>query len=232
MPSPCVRDLTGQTFGRVTVLKFHASVKQKAHWLCRCSCGTEWTTSGNSLLRGNTQSCGCLHKERAGDANRVHGHSRKARSSYVSWQRMKIRCYNPNTLDYKNYGGRGIRVCSRWSEFANFYADMGERPFRGATIERLDNGKDYGPDNCVWSTRKAQNNNKRNNRLLTAQGVTMTVAQWAEARGIQAGAIHQRLVRSKWTVDQALGFADPPFDPHAHKSYASSRVYKPFPPQA
>ncbi len=227
MGGPTVLDLTGKTFGRATVVKFHAIVKHKAHWLCRCSCGTEWTTSGQTLVRGYTQSCGCLHKERASDANRTHGHSRKARSSYVSWQRMKVRCYNPNTPDYKNYGGRGIRVCRRWKEFANFYADMGERPFRGATIERLDNSKNYGPGNCVWRTRKAQNNNKRNNRLLTSQGVTMTMAQWAEARGIKGGTIHQRLTRSKWTVDQALGFAEPPFDPQAHKSYGS-RTYKPF----
>jgi len=208
--STVVRDLAGKVFGRATVVKFHAIVKHKAHWLCRCSCGTEWSTSGQSLVRGHTQSCGCLHKERASDASRVHGKSRMVRSSYSSWRRMRVRCYNPNTSDYKNYGGRGIRVCPRWDDFTNFFTDMGERPFRGATIERLDNSKDYEPGNCVWRTRKAQNNNKRNNRLITAQGATRTLAQWAEVCGIKSATINMRLIRSKWTAEQALGFESPP----------------------
>jgi hypothetical protein len=230
MGGPAIRDILGRTFGRATVVKFHAIVTHKAHWLCRCSCGTEWTTSGTCLIRGLVQSCGCWQRKRAGDANRVHGMSNKARTSYINWLRMRIRCYNANTKEYKNYGGRGIRVCSRWDDFANFYADMGDRPFRGATIERLDNNKDYGPDNCAWRDRKAQGNNKRNNRLLTSQGVTMTLSQWADARGIQRGTIFLRIKRGRWSIDQALGFEDPPFDPRAHKSYASSRTYKPFNP--
>ena len=226
-----ITDLTGQTFGRATVVKFHTIVKHKAHWLCRCSCGTEWVVSGQSLVRGHTQSCGCYHRMRVGDVFRTHGKSNKGPNSYVNWQRMHVRCYNPNAKEYKNYGGRGIRVCARWKSFANFYADMGERPFPGATIERLKNNENYGPDNCAWRDRTAQANNTRKNIRLTFRGTTMTVPQWAAVRGMKPATLHQRLRRSKWSVAQTLGFQSAPPRHNDHKSYPS-RTYKPFPPIA
>jgi hypothetical protein len=122
---------------------------------------------------------------------------------YGVWAAMLRRCRNPNTKDYPNYGGRGIRVCERWSKFANFYADLGPRPSRNHSIERRENDGNYEPGNCYWATRAEQANNKRNNRLITAHGKTQTLAQWASELRMTPYAITFRL-RSGWNVERAL----------------------------
>jgi len=110
-----------------------------------------------------------------------------------SWRSMVNRCYNSHTEEYKNYGGRGITVCSRWREsFENFLADMGERP-EGMTLDRADNNGNYEPGNCRWATVTEQAHNRRNNRFLTANGETMTMAEWARRLGCNPAAILARL---------------------------------------
>jgi hypothetical protein len=122
--------------------------------------------------------------------------------AYDSWSHMIQRCTNPKSQDWPNYGGRGITICDRWFVFSNFAADMGERPY-GTTLDRKDNEKGYSPDNCKWSTRVEQERNKRSNRRLIVEGVSRTVAEWAELLGIRANTITLRLRRG-WPVERAL----------------------------
>ena len=116
---------------------------------------------------------------------------------------MKTRCSNPRTGYWENYGGRGIRVCTRWKEsFEAFFADVGGIPGPGFTLERIDNAKDYEPGNVRWATRKEQNRNTRTNRMLTFGGKTQCVGAWAEETGL-GGALGARLHRG-WSVERAL----------------------------
>ena len=116
---------------------------------------------------------------------------------------MLQRCLNPNDKRYKDYGARGIGVCERWRSFENFYADMGDRPL-GKTLERHDNGLGYCPENCVWDTPKMQARNRRSNRLITHNGVTMCLAAWEEYLGLPSRIIAKRLDDLGWSVEKAL----------------------------
>ena len=120
------------------------------------------------------------------------------------WRQMRYRCSSPNAPEYKNYGGRGIVVCERWGSFANFYADMGDPPTDKHTLERKDNNKGYGPDNCKWATYKEQLNNRRDNNLVAAYGRTQTVTQWAEEYNLPVTTLRNRLFRAKMPPEEAL----------------------------
>lgn len=119
---------------------------------------------------------------------------------YFIWYAMIRRCENQKSHGYHRYGGRGIRVCDQWLDsFWQFFSDMGPRP-DGGTIERKDNDKGYSPDNCVWASRKRQQNNQSRNHLVTWNGETKTVTQWAEEIGIRANTIIYRLRRG-WPIE-------------------------------
>jgi hypothetical protein len=123
---------------------------------------------------------------------------------------MKQRCYNRNHNSFKDYGGRGISVCERWisvNGFQNFVADMGKRPSREHSIDRIDNNKGYSPENCRWSSRIDQASNKRNNRLLKKEGHAMTVAQWARRLGVPVATLSWR-IQNGWPDEKVLKFDD------------------------
>lgn len=128
--------------------------------------------------------------------------ARQASREYRSWATMIQRCCNCNSSAYKHYGGRGIKVCERWRMFENFLADMGPRP-EGTTLDRSDNDGDYEPGNCVWATRTAQSRNRRSNKMITYQGVTLCVTDWAKRQGIPKQCLQDRLWRG-WPVEHAL----------------------------
>ena len=131
---------------------------------------------------------------------------------YQIWKQMRYRCSNPRTRNYHNYGGRGIKVCGRWSVFKNFWEDMGPRPATHYSLDRIDNDGNYEPDNCRWATPKQQGRNARYNRILTHNGRSMCLADWSEATGIRHSIIRKRLTRG-WPVDLAL--TTPALAPHS-----------------
>lgn len=124
------------------------------------------------------------------------------RRTKTCWADMMRRCYNPKAQKFRHWGGRGIRVCERWHEFKNFLGDMGEAP-HGLTLDRIDNNGDYEPDNCRWATYKQQLRNRRTNRLITAGGVTKTLAEWAVDLGVSETCIWHRL-RVGWEPEVAV----------------------------
>lgn len=170
-PGPPRESLIGRRFGRLVVVQAGPDVVLPSTsvptWECRCDCGSAKVVRVNRLRSGETTSCGCYQKEQASKLNLWHGHNRRHKSSrtHNSWRAMIARCVNPKNIGYPEYGARGITVCARWrSSFANFLADMGERP-AGMTLDRRDNDKGYSRRNCRWATPKQQANNTRRSKL-------------------------------------------------------------------
>lgn len=188
-------DYSGRRYGRLLVLSMVYEAGKDAKARCACDCGSEKTITAYNLKSGNTESCGCLARERTaelnralqrgvvmGEANRTHGYSRTP--TYTSWCDAKKRCYSPQNKRFAEYGGRGIGMCNSWrTSFDSFLQDMGERP-KGMTLERLDVDKGYEPGNCIWATPAQQAQNTRANvatwesvrvmRKRRAEGVTYT----------------------------------------------------------
>ena len=189
-------DIAGQRFGRLIALKRVGTSNKggNAIWLCLCSYEGYKTVQANDLKNGHTQSCGCLLKEVTKRRSTTHGHSsgRKVSPTYLSWRGMKNRCLNSNEPAYKNYGARGITVCERWKQFANFLEDMGKVP-QGHQIDRIDNNGNYCKSNCRWTTSEKNNRNRRDNRLITHKGRTLCLSEWAEICNVNPSTLGMRL---------------------------------------
>lgn len=181
-------DLSGTVFGRWTVLSRSRSQERVGHryWLCRCECGIEREVREKSLYLGESLSCGCVSRWRADGRSRTR--------AYQAWQHMLRRCQNPQDHAYARYGGRGIRVCARWQELANFCADMGD-PSDGLSLERVNNNGDYEPGNCVWATVKQQQRNTRANRYITVCGDQITIPEACERFGLSRHSIYNQISR-------------------------------------
>lgn len=198
-----IRDLTGQTFGRLTVLNLAGRRREyRVYWRCRCECGEVCDVYGGFLTKGKTRSCGCLYRSVVGKHGITHG---KARTRvYHSWLGMRSRCYNKRNKMYPTWGGRGITVCDRWRDsFENFYADMGEPPL-GTSLDRIDNDGNYEPSNCRWATHKEQANNMRKTLILEIDGRRQPLTHWAKETGIDAKLIRNRIARLGWPITRDL----------------------------
>jgi len=159
------KDATRKRFGRlIAITRLESDKDGRARWLCKCDCGKETIVIYSALSTGNTISCGCALEE----ALTTHGKSKS--KLYKIWQSMKTRCDNPKSNRYAYYGGKGIKYCSRWQSFENFYEDMHEGYQEGKTIDRIDGSKDYFRENCHWVDYAAQNNNKSDNIKLRFDG--------------------------------------------------------------
>lgn len=191
-----LKDLTGQKFGRLTVLyKLNNYNKKRPYWLCVCECGNFKEVKGTDLLRGHMKSCGCL----------VHKHNLTGCKLHGVWFGIKSRCYNKNNQAYKNYGGRGIAVCNEWKDdFQAFYDwSMMNGYKEGLQIDRINNNGNYEPNNCRWVTNKVNCNNRRSNRYFTIDNVTHTIHEWCDILNINYKTLYSRLCRGS-TIREAL----------------------------
>lgn len=197
-------DLTGQTFGRLTVVRDAGSDRNgRSLWLCRCTCGGEKAVRVSALRRGQTSSCGCLESEARRTNRLTHGHARRGSAKapeYRVWTGMITRCHNARCKAFDRYGARGIAVCARWREsFAAFLADMGPRPSPRHSIDRIDNARGYEPGNCRWATVREQALNRRSNHMVTIGSETLPVGAWLDRYGVSRKLFDGR-VRAGWTA--------------------------------
>lgn len=198
-------NIEGARFGRLVVQGVSGKKDGKFVWNCLCDCGNYREVLGTNLRSGVTQSCGCYMKDQVKKANTKHGHSKDYQLSreYNTYTGMVQRCTNSKHIAYHNYGGRGIGVSDEWLKgFKYFLADMGHRP-KGTELDRIDNNKGYSKANCRWVTVKENGRNKRNNLVITFNGITKTLTEWAEVLGMGKDTLHHRL-SSGWTVERAL----------------------------
>lgn len=193
-------DITGRTYGRLTVLGFSRRDRNKALlWWCRCECGVVKEMVGASMKSGHAKSCGCYAKERTSEvmSQLKIKHGMSYSSEYISWGGMLYRCGNPNCKHYAAYGGRGIKVCKRWMKFENFYKDMGPKPGPKYSIDRIDNDGNYCKNNCRWSTNVDQCNNQRRSVFIEFNGKRQTISQWAVEIGIPPTTIANRMKNNR-----------------------------------
>lgn len=180
-----IRNIAGQTFGRLTVSEESKTVSKKRVWLCKCECGTEKWVASQDIVRGKIKSCGCLMTEMRGTLNRSHGHtSGKASPTYSSWMAMLSRVRNPNAFGAPTY--HGMHIDPRWLKFENFLADMGERP-EGKTLDRKKGNRGYEPDNCRWASPLEQAQNRSNNVSVIFEGIVMGQAEAARQLAVKSG---------------------------------------------
>jgi hypothetical protein len=165
----------------------------------QCNCGKTFSATLSNVSSGKTKSCGCLARSLR-EAQRLDP---SVKAVKAIWQGILFRCENPSAKFYSQYGGRGIYVCERWKDFNNFFQDMGTRPSKHHSLDRINNDGPYSPDNCRWATRVEQQNNRRCNVMLTLNGESKTVPQWSREIGI-----NQKLLRSRvklgWSDEKIL----------------------------
>jgi hypothetical protein len=217
-----MKDITGQRFGKLVVLKVdHLDLRRRSWWWhCKCDCGSTCIIDGHSLRSGNTQSCGCLRLERLSEKLFVHGKSKDP--LYDVWIALKARCLDSNNTNFVHYGGRGITVCDDWLEFVPFQdwaLDSGYK--KGLSIDRIDNNKGYYPENCRWVSHKVNNRNKRNNHLVTYKGETKIVTVWAESLNMPPSVLMHRLNQYKWSVEKAI---ETPYKPKGPYNIKKKKV--------
>lgn len=162
-------DLTGRTIGMWHVLESAPSSSGSVWWKCQCECGTTKCVRAGNLLKGVTTGCGCKRNEKTASRNRTHGYAARGNRppEYMAWKNMHKRCYSVGGRDYIDYGGRGITVCDQWHGergFETFLNDMGTRPSKSHSLDRIDNDGNYEPGNCRWGTPREQLDNRRKSR--------------------------------------------------------------------
>lgn len=201
-------DLTGRKVGHWTVLgKGGRNKHGELLWWCVCSCGTQREVKGQYLRIGDSKSCGC-------QTNVSHGHARRdaSQAMYRRWQAMLHRCHMPKHKEFHRYGGRGIVVCDRWRfgeggkhGFECYLADLGEPPFDGASVDRINNDGSYEPNNVRWATQKQQMRNSRRAALHEYRGRLLCITELAEMASISARTLGERLSKG-WPVELAVHY--------------------------
>ena len=198
MPAYNFKDLTGQKFGRLTVIERVENDKNgSTRWLCRCECGNEKIIEGGHLRSHKIKSCGCLLTDVLIKRNYTHGMT-NTRLFHI-WQGIKNRCYNKNFEHYKHYGERGITICKEWkNDFVKFYDWSMNNGYNDTlTIDRIDVNGDYEPSNCRWIKQAEQSRNRRDTVYITYNGETHTFYEWSKITGINQNTLCTRYYRDK-----------------------------------
>ena len=185
--------------GRLTFITEIECLNRMRRVRCRCECGTMKDFYLSNYASGKSKSCGCA--QFSGDHSRTHGLSKTA--IYLVWNSMVMRCTNPKASGYAKYGAKGITVCERWRTFENFYADMGERPSRLHSLDRINNSLGYTPGNVRWATMQTQQRNRTSNAVHRMDGEAKTLAEWCEIYGAPHSRVIHRM-ESGWTFEQAV----------------------------
>lgn len=199
-----MRVAIGTSFGRWTVVartRPGDAPRRRAHWWCRCVCGTERLVLENSLKRRESRSCGCAPPRITGPTG---GHRLTGTPEWNAWSGMVGRCHVKSDSAYARYGAQGVAVCDRWRrDFLAFLQDVGPKPSPNHTIDRLDNSKGYEPSNVRWATPTEQARNTRRNRLIEIDGESKCLAAWAEVSAVSYTTIRDRLNRG-WPPKRAV----------------------------
>lgn len=198
-------DRTGQRFGRLTVIEEAGRDKHRnVIWKCRCDCGNESYVTTADLKK--TKSCGCWNIDAIIQRNTRHGASKRGSITklYKVWAAVKQRCTNPKNKAYKNYGGRGVKLCDEWLEYEPFEKWAFENGYaEGLQLDRIDNNGSYSPDNCRFVSAVENSHNKRNNVWITIDGKTALAVDWAKEVGVNVEVIRKRL-RKGWSPKEAV----------------------------
>jgi hypothetical protein len=200
-------DLSNKEFGKLTVRSLSHIKNYKKYWLCRCMCGKETIVCADKLTSGRTKSCGCYSK--------AIKHGLYKHKIYKIWDAIKQRCGNKKTIHYKDYGGRGISMCSEWSNnFIDFYNYVTSLPgydenligirFNQLTIDRISNNIGYEKGNLRWATRSEQSRNNRSNIFIDYKGERMCLTDWADKIKISPNTLYSRIYSSNWGIEKAL----------------------------
>lgn len=198
---PSLKDISGEKFNHLTVIARAENQGKRVMWRCKCDCGGEIITRGDSLQTGHTVSCGCISSQRLAEHRYKHG--KVGSRAYMTWQSMKDRCLNQNNENYYLYGGRGIKVCEGWMNFEGFFLDMGDPP-QGHSIDRKDPDGNYCKENCRWASTYDQARTKRTNIVIEWGGQTRILADWSAHLGINVDTLYARIVRYKWGLERAF----------------------------
>lgn len=195
-------DLKNKKFGKLTAISIdHKGNGSRVYWLCLCECGNKRIVSNDHLRCGDVTDCGCTRKHISHWNKHLMSNSRL----YRIWDLMKGRCYNSNRREYPNYGGRGIVVCDEWLESKNFIEWALNNGYDdGLTLDRINNNGNYCPENCRWVDRKTQQNNRRNNRIITHNGISKTITEWANDNGLPYYVLKKRLDVLGWSFEEAI----------------------------
>jgi hypothetical protein len=210
-----ISEYVGKKFGRLTILKEGSSVKYNKTTMrkvvCRCDCGTEKEVDFNSVKGGKSTSCGCFNKEHAKKIHTKHGmamlETGVRHPDYCIWMKMKSRCFNINDKSYKNYGGRGITVCDKWKDsFQCFIEDMGWRPNKNYSIERIDYDGNYCPDNCKWIHKSEQSRNTRRVKLIYYNGNSYCLTELCKLLNLPYSTMRHRVYDLKLPFAEAMKY--------------------------
>lgn len=192
------KELKGRRFGKLLVTEECGRIGKNVAWKCKCDCGKEIIVKANSLLTGNTTSCGC------GRIEAITKHNQTNTPLFNVWRNMKERCTNKNYRTFADYGGRGIKLCEEWQEFTSFYDwAMANGYKKGLSIDRIDVNGDYEPNNCRWADAKTQARNRRNTIFIDYEGVRKSISDWADELKVARNTLYWRYSQG-WSTQEIL----------------------------
>lgn len=196
-------EMIGYRKGSLTVISFDSLRKGRSYWKVQCDCGTIKTIRIDGMHDYST--CDKCKAEKQRQRMLTHGETKT--KLYKTWRGIKARCYNKNSIDYQNYGGRGIKMFDGWiynyEAFRDYVQKLPNYNEKGYTIDRINVNGDYIPGNIRWADSETQSNNRRDNHFLELNGEILTVKQWSNRLGIKYSTLMNR-IKMGWSDEDIL----------------------------